>query len=211
MPPTTPPSDEEVLAAVRALQAGGSPAHFEVIFKRYYRSLYTFFANRSTLRDEADDLAQTTLQRAYENLHLYRESAPFGAWLRTMGENVWKNAVRKRLAVKRAAPVESLEMSAERGWETGDTGPRTLEVADGAPDPEEVALRHERTRVLQEALAQLPEGMRKMTELRVLADLQYQEIADLTGVGLNTVRSQLFEARRHLRPVLERYFQGAEL
>jgi RNA polymerase sigma-70 factor, ECF subfamily len=208
MPPTTPPSDEEVLAAVRVLQAGGSPDRFAVIFRHYFKPLRTFFANRIALREEADDLAQQTLFRAYQNLPLYREEEKFSGWLRTIGENVWKNAVRSALAAKRAARVESLDMTTE---DEDATGTRTLEVRNGAPDPEEAALRHERTRVLQEALAALPDGMRRMTELRVLADLQYQEIADLTGVGLNTVRSQLFEARKHLRPVLERYFQGAEL
>lgn len=208
MPPTTPPSDEEVLAAVRALQTGAPPDRFEVIFRHYLKPLHTFFANRPALREEADDLAQKTLMRVYQNLHLYRVEESFGAWVRTIGENVWKNAVRERLAAKRAAHLESLEMSADND---GERGPRVLDVPNGAPTPEETALRHERTRVLQEALAALPDGMRRMTELRVLADLQYQEIADLTGVGLNTVRSQLFEARKHLRPVLERYFQGAEL
>jgi DNA-directed RNA polymerase specialized sigma24 family protein len=53
--------------------------------------------------------------------------------------------------------------------------------------------------------------MRRCTELRLLADLKYQEIASLTGIGLNSVRSQLFEARQRLKPILDHYFQGADL
>ena len=44
-----------------------------------------------------------------------------------------------------------------------------------------------------------------------LADLRYREISDVTGIGLNSVRSQLFEARKRLKPVLDEYFQGGRL
>jgi DNA-directed RNA polymerase specialized sigma24 family protein len=52
--------------------------------------------------------------------------------------------------------------------------------------------------------------MRKVTELRLFQDLQYEEIARIQGVGTNSVRSQLFEARKRLKPVLDDYFQGVE-
>ena len=43
------------------------------------------------------------------------------------------------------------------------------------------------------------------------ADLTYEEIAEITGVRLNSVRSQLFEARQRLKPVLDEYFSGADV
>jgi RNA polymerase sigma-70 factor (ECF subfamily) len=80
----------------------------------------------------------------------------------------------------------------------------------GTPDPEEAALSRERTRVLRQAIESLPAGMRRVTELRLLGDLKYEDIARVQGIGLNSVRSQLFEARRRLKPVLDDYFQGAD-
>jgi RNA polymerase sigma factor (sigma-70 family) len=65
--------------------------------------------------------------------------------------------------------------------------------------------------VLRDAIESLPPGMRQCTELRLFADLKYQEISRITGIGLNSVRSQLFEARQRLKPVLDHYFQGADL
>jgi len=65
--------------------------------------------------------------------------------------------------------------------------------------------------VLKEAIEGLPPGMRRCAELQLFGELKYQEIADLTGIGLNSVRSQLFEVRQRLKPVLETYFQGADL
>jgi RNA polymerase sigma-70 factor (ECF subfamily) len=212
MPETSDsPEDEEILEAVQALQGGASADAFEVVFRRFFRPLRNFFANRPSLREDAEDLAQATLQRAFERIHQYKPEADasFGSWLRTIAENVWKNAVRERQAAKRTLPGEHTELPAEPS--SASSPSPSFHPLDGRPNPEEVALAHERTRVLREALDSLPPGMRRCTELRLLADLKYQEIASLTGIGLNSVRSQLFEARQRLKPILDHYFQGADL
>jgi len=212
MPPDPlPPGDEEILAAVRALQNGAGRDAFEVIFRRLYRPLFTFFANRPALREEAEDLAQATLFLAYERIHQYRFEAGFAAWVRQIGENVWRNAVRERQAVKRPRIVEAPAAAAEAEGETASLVTLEERVADEAPNPEEEILAGERTRMLQAAIEALPPGMRQCAELRLFSDLRYREIADVTGIGLNSVRSQLFEARKRLKPVLDEYFQGAEL
>ncbi|HEV7784445.1 MAG TPA: sigma-70 family RNA polymerase sigma factor [Thermoanaerobaculia bacterium] len=205
--PSDPPAprDEEILQAVRALQGGAGRDAFEVIFRHFYRPLYTFFANRPALREEAEDLVQTTLFRVYERIHQYRFEASFSAWVRQVGENVWKNAVRERLAVKRPLLVEAQVPTADPEGEIAN------DVRDEAPNPEEEVLAGERTRKLRGAIEALPPRMRQCTELRLFADLQYREISDVTGIGLNSVRSQLFEARKRLKPILDEYFQGAEL
>lgn len=210
MPPNPAcPEDDEILAAVRALQRGAGSEAFEPIFRRYYRPLFRFFSNQSALREEADDLAQATLLRAYEKIHQYQLAASFKAWLRKIAENLWNNAVRERLAAKRGASLEFQELPAEDGQ---DTPPSFLGDAlrDAALDPEEAVLAAERTRMLRDAIASLPPGMRQCAELRLFADLKYREIAELTGIGLNSVRSQLFEARKRLKPVLDEHFQGAD-
>jgi RNA polymerase sigma-70 factor (ECF subfamily) len=200
------PEDEEIRAAVRAVQGGAGRDAFGPIFRRFYRPLYNFFSHQSVLRDDADDLAQATLLRAYENIGQYRFEAPFHAWLRQIGENVWRNAVRERMAAKRGPGTVSLEAAVRDEEGTA----RPVEVADAGPTPEEEALAGEKVRVLRAAIEALPPGMRQMTEMRLFADLKYREIAEATGIGLNTVRSQLFEARKRLKPVLDEYFQGAE-
>jgi len=197
---------EEILKAVQALQGGAPPDAFEIVFRCYFRPLQRFFANRPALRDEAEDLAQATLQRAYEKIGQYRAEAgaSFAAWLRRIAENVWKNAVRERQAAKRVPPAALVESPAK-------DGPEAPPLPDPRPGPEEIALARERTRLLREAIESLPAGMRRCAELRLFGDLKYQEIAAVTGIGLNSVRSQLFEARQRLKPVLDDHFQGADL
>ncbi len=204
--------DEEILEAVRILQGGGAPEAFGVIFRRFYNPLFKFFANQPLLRADADDLVQATLWRAYQKIELYSadSGAAFGGWLRKMAENVWKNAVREQQADKRVALWEALSLSAEDGEARDGTPAPVAALADPEPSPEQALLDLERTRVLQDAIEALPPGMRRCAELRLFDELKYQEIADLTGVGLNSVRSQLFEVRQRLKPVLDAYFQGAD-
>lgn len=198
--------DEEILAAVRALQAGAGPDAFAPIARRYWRPLFTFFANRPALRDRADDLTQETLLRVHQNIRKYRFESAFFTWVRQIAENVWKNAVRDLQAAKRGAPAESLDTVANPEREE----PPALKVADVAPTPEQAALVAERAAVIRSAVEALPPGMRTCTELRLYSDLKDREISDVTGLGLVAVRSHLYEARRRLKPVLEQYLQGGD-
>ena len=192
-----------------ALQAGGDPDAFEPLYRRYRSSLQLFFANRPELREEAEDLVHRTLLRAYLNIKQYRFDSKFGAWLLKIGENVWKNARRSRRTVKRFAPTSSLTVVGEDGQEEIHD-PKDKTALRGPPaSPEEALLAAERTQVLSAAMAELPVGMRTCVELRVTEDLTYREIAERAGIGMNTVRSQLHEARKRLEPVLRKYFGGA--
>ncbi|HEX5714623.1 MAG TPA: sigma-70 family RNA polymerase sigma factor [Thermoanaerobaculia bacterium] len=199
--------DEEILAAVRALQSGAGPDAFAPIARRFTRPLNNFFSNRPELRDQAEDLTQATLLKVYEKVGTYRFEAAFSTWLRQIAENIWKNAVRDLQTAKRGAPVQSLDSVVDEDREE----PASLRIPDEAPTPEQAALAQEGVRFLREAIEALPQGMRQCAELRLFADLKYREIAEATGIGLNSVRSQLFEARKRLKPVLDEYFHGAEL
>lgn len=199
--------DEEILAAVRALQAGAGRDAFAPIARKFWKPLHTFFYNRPDLRDQAEDLTQATLLNAYQKIGTYRFEAAFFTWLRQIAENIWKNAVRDLRTAKRGAPVQSLDSVVDEDREE----PASLKIPDEAPTPEQMALAEERVRLLRQAIEALPPGMRQCIELRVFADLKYREIADATGIGLDSVRSQLFEARKRLKPVLDEHFHGAEL
>jgi RNA polymerase sigma-70 factor (ECF subfamily) len=207
-PPPELPEDKEIRRAVQALQVGSDPAAAELIFRRYYQPLFNFFSKQRALSEEADDLAQATLLRAFQNIRQCRSGESFRAWLWKIGENVWRNALREGRAVKRSARLETLDSTGPEGGESGETA--ASRVADEAPTPEQAILAGERQRKLREAIDSLPSGMRRCIRLFFFAELKYREIADVTGVGLNTVRSQLFEARRRLKPVLEKYFRNVD-
>ena len=199
--------DEEILAAVRALQAGADPDAFEPIYRHYQPLLSRLFVKLGFSPAEAEERAHAALIRAYENIGQFRFEARFATWLQRIAETVWKNAVRDRQAAKRGAGVQALSLETVA---LGEEEPAALQVADPAPTPEEAALVAERARVVRSAVEELPPGMRICTELRLYAGLRDKEISQVTGTGFDTVRSQLFEARKRLKPLLKRYFQGAD-
>lgn len=199
--------DGVIRDAVRVLQAGGDPDAFDVIFERYFRPLVYFFANQSEFRDEAEDLAQETLYRAYQNIDQYREDAAFFTWLRRIAENVWKNAVRDSRALKRDAPEVGIPELEEEGIEV--EAPLAEVAAGRTTEPEEDTLRRERARILKQAMDELPDGMRAVIELWV-GELKYRQIAAALDVSLGTVKSQVFEAKERLRPVLEENFDRTD-
>jgi RNA polymerase sigma-70 factor (ECF subfamily) len=206
-----PADDPEVLDAVRRLQAGDEAAA-EVLFRRYYPPIRLFFENQSRLKHEADDLAQETLKRAFLSIEQFRFESRFHTWLRRIGKNVWRNADRYHRATKRGAPTVPLDVVTGTAGEENagvDSGRTELEAL--SLNPEEATLSGESVQVLQTAMAGLPAGMRHLTELRVLQDLSYDDIAERAGVSTGTVKSQLHEARKRLRPVLRDYFRDAEL
>ncbi len=204
---TASPADEEILAAVRALQAGAGSEAFGPIARGLTRPLTTFFAKRVKVRDQADDLVQLTLIRVYEKIGQYRFEAPFSAWVATIAGNIWFNECRHWNAAKRGAPVESLSSRTDEGRE----GDESRALADPGPSPEAEALAAEQQKVVRLAIESLPRGMRIVAELQLIVGLKYREISEITGISLDAVRSQLFEARKRLKPLLEQYFQGLDL
>jgi RNA polymerase sigma-70 factor, ECF subfamily len=195
--PSHPPADA-LHQAVRRLRAGrGGPEDQELVFRHTYRPLTTFFANRG-LGPQAEDLAQDVLLKAFGSFEELGSAERFDAWLRAITVNVWKNAIRHIHTVGRdgtEVPLEALEGAAE------PVAPRCAVAAARTGDPEGDILDRELGRDLGRALAELPAGMRRAMEL-YLQDHKYREIAALLGVSLGTVQSQIFEARKRLRPLL---------
>ena len=167
----------------------GDLAAFEALVRRHQplvgRHVRSIVGSRCL---DADDITQEVFVRAYRFLGRFRGDSSFGSWLYRVTVNVTRSHRGRRL---RQEPV----------W--GDSGEGTaasvIETCRHAADLErDVADRD----LIDKALATLPEGLRRSIVLRDLHGLDYQEIADATGVPLGTVESRLFRARQRLRPIL---------
>ncbi len=177
---------------------------FQGLYEQYNRPLYSFFANRGFCREESRDLVQETFVAAYDKRSSFRGNSPPGAWLFGIATNVWRMNLRDRKRLKRDAQVVSLDGPVP-GKESDR--PRVAQLADVAQEsrPLEKYLADERTRLLYDALQELPERMRLYVVLH-LRGYKYREIADLLKVSINTVRTQLFDAREKLRKSLAGHF-----
>lgn len=173
------PSDEALMLAY----AAGDVTAFEQLYARHRGKLYHYLLRQ--LRDKAlaDEAFQDTWQRVIAARATWTPAAGFAAWLYTIAHHRLGDHWRS-LKHRPAAPADADE--------------RTARVAD--PDtPERVLSEFERRRQLQLALAGLPPEQREVLLLRLEQELTLEEIAEVTGVGRETVKSRLRYAMDKLR------------
>lgn len=144
---------------------------------------FVFGAALRVVRDRllAEDLAQEAFLRAYRGRHRFRGDAAVRTWLYRIATNLALNAVTRR----REFPTEELP-DAPVPW-----GPAAAAEAANLRE-------HLRT-----AIENLPESLRGPLVLREYHEMSYEEIAQATGLPLNTVRTRILRARRALRADME--------
>jgi RNA polymerase sigma factor (sigma-70 family) len=172
-------------------------AAFAELLKRYQSHLNRLFYHLAPDWQERADLAQEVWIRVYRNLHRLQEPAKFRGWLSRIATNLFYDELRKR---KRANPLLSLD--APRYIEDGEI---SWELPDDAPSPSDDLATQEFYEHLRTAISQLPETFRTTIVLREIEGLPYEEIAEMTGVSLGTVKSRIARARLKLQSVLQKY------
>lgn len=177
------------------------------VFERYAPSIQHFFLRRGYGREESRDLTQDTFLKAHKGLSGFREDANLRTWLLSIATNVWKNDLRSRQAEKRSA-LRTVEMDALPFEE--EPAIETEGLASRPPDPLDEVLDRERRARLRAAIADLPPRMQQVVKLRVDQERKYQEIAAVLHVSVDTVKTQLHQARRRLREALGEYGELGE-
>ena len=180
-------------------QADAQPnkAAFAELVRRYQSHLNRLFYHLAPDWQERADLAQEVWIRVYRNINRLQEPAKFRGWLSRIATNLFYDELRKR---KRVAPPLSLD--APRYVEDGEM---SWELPDKAPSPSDDLATQEFYDRLQTAISQLPETFRTTIVLREIEGLPYEEIAEMTGVSLGTVKSRIARARLKLQSVLQNY------
>ena len=183
--------------------------NFRQLFERYYAQTYRFFQRKGFSSEDCRELAQETFLSVYKGLKGFRQESPFEHWLFAIAENIWRSELERRKARKRDAPVVSLDEEVAYGDD--EISPLAARIADPAPDQLDRTIEKEKSQKLHEALRRLPEQMQRCTELRVLHDLSYSEIAGLMNISINTVKAHLHQAKKELSEMLKPYFGEVEL
>ena len=176
-------SDSELVAA----HLEGVPGAFSELYGRYRDRLVQFIWRKTGDRDRAEDLVQEAFIRVTRHLHRFDQNKKFSTWIYTICSNLSKNELRNR---SRSPLVLFQKLTTH--WEP-DHRPLQFEDQTGRPDDQY------RKRYLQEIVEQtveeLPEHHKLVFRLRELEGKSYEEIADITGVNLGTVKSRLHRAR----------------
>ena len=146
---------------------------------------------------EAEDVAQQVFVRVWKAAPRYEPGARFTTWLFTIVRNLVFNECRRRSR----RPTVSLDAP----WPGDDDG-ASRDVTDTAATPADAAaLQAELEDAIDRAIAALPEQQRLAVTLRKYEDLPYEEIAEILGNSVSSVKSLLFRARTQLRESLREY------
>ena len=172
----------------------GAP-DFDTIVERYGTRLFGLAYRLTGCREDAEDLSQEAMVRAYRSAGRFRGEADYFTYLYRIVLNLWRNQLRSR----RRWRMVSLWGSGRRD-DAGRATSRDLE--DAAPGPHDRLVGREQTHRVQEALARLDPGLRAVLILRVAEDLEYEEIAKVLDIPIGTVRSRLARARSRIRRLM---------
>jgi RNA polymerase sigma-70 factor (ECF subfamily) len=162
--------------------AGGDAAAFETLYRRHKDPLYRYLLRGTSSPDLAAELFQDVWKNVIQARLRYRPDAPFGAWLFRLAHNRLMDHFRAQ------RPMTDV--------------PEDLEAPPGER-PDELASRRSEAARLLRALALLPHEQREVIVLREERELTLEQIAEIQGVGRETVKSRLRYALAKLREVLD--------
>jgi len=191
-------SDEDLIQIV----AQGERAAFDVLVQRHKVRLYNYLLRLLRNPTDAEEVAQETFVRAYVNAEKYRTVAKFSTWLYTIGTNLVRNRIRKFKSTPKL-----LSISWSRGEDDEDDR-GAIDLPDDSDLPDRVLEKDEIHALVAQGIERIPTKYREAFVLREVNHFTYEEIADITGLKLGTVRSRINRGRGHFReamgPMLKR-------
>ena len=170
----------------------GREDSFEELVRRYQRPIAVYVYRMVEDYEAALDLTQEVFIKVYGSLARYRPEFKFSTWIYKIAHNSAVDHLRRHA---------TREQPLTRGTE-GE--PRELPLESGRLTPEQESERAERRAEIEAVVRRLPGIYRELIVLRHSHDLSYDEIADVTGLPLGTVKNRLFRAREVMRQQLMR-------
>ncbi|HEX6986772.1 MAG TPA: sigma-70 family RNA polymerase sigma factor [Planctomycetaceae bacterium] len=185
-------SDRDLIRQCR----GGAAEAFGVLVERHQDRLYASLLRMLGSADEAREAVQDAFVHAYQKLDTFQGNAAFSTWLFRIAVNAAFSRQRRSRRYR-----TSLD---------GTRGESAYEPSDHRPDadPSQPLERSETQRIVRDALAALPEEYRTALVLKEMDGFRYEEIAEIVGVPIGTVRSRIHRARNELREKLRIALKG---
>ncbi len=181
--PFTTTSDPELVASA----ARGLEGSFEELVNRYQRPISAFVYRMVGDYDAALDLTQEIFIKVYASLSRYRPEFKFSTWIYKIAHNAAIDHLRRSFSRERSLSV---------GTETDNY---ELPLESEGLTPEQQSEREERRGEIENVVRSLPTAYRELIVLRHSQDLTYEEIVEVTGLPLGTVKNRLFRAREMMR------------
>jgi len=176
-------TDEELVA--RSIR--GDAESFNQLILRWERPIYALAYRTIGREEDARDVCQETFLRAFRALPAFRGQAKFSSWLYRIALNLcrdWMRRERRVPVVQAPEGVDLLDLAAEK---------------EPSEPIEELVARKDLTKLVERVMARLPEEQRTAIVLKEYHGLTFQEIADVVGCPLSTVKTRLYQGLTVLR------------
>ena len=185
-------SDEEL---IKEYQDNNTPEAYDILVKRYKDPLMNFVYRFVGDRDICTDVVQDTMIKFYLNKDSYRSFAKFSTWIYTIAGNLAKNELKRR----RRRIIFSINNSDD------ERSPQIEDKMFLAPD--KAADGEIRNEIIQKALLKVKPVYREVVILRDIQDLSYEEISEITGLAIGTVKSRINRGRAQLQKLLKHIYK----
>ncbi|MBQ1187656.1 MAG: sigma-70 family RNA polymerase sigma factor [Peptococcaceae bacterium] len=166
---------------------------FEQLLLRYEKKVYTIAYKYMGNAEDASDLAQEALIKAYQSIGTFRGESSFGTWIGRITANKCLDELRKRKKLQTTSLDEELEL---------EEGSVQKEIVSERDTPEQHTIRQETVHYVQQKLQQMKEEYRMVLVLRELEGHSYEDIADMLNCSLGTVKSRISRARNYLKELV---------
>jgi RNA polymerase sigma-70 factor (ECF subfamily) len=176
-------SDRELVA----IAVNGFDGSFEELVRRYQRPIAAYVYRMVGNYESALDLTQEIFIKVYNSLSRYRAEFKFSTWIYKIAHNA---------AVDHLRRSSTREQSLVAGTESDSF---ELPIESSHLTPEQESERKERRGEIESVVRALPSNYRELIILRHSQDLSYEEIVEVTGLPLGTVKNRLFRAREMMR------------
>lgn len=184
--------DEELMEVLVA----SNKAAFDVLVHRHQARLYSYLLRLLRDPSDAEEVAQEAFVRAYVHASKYRNIAKFSTWLYTIATNLVRNRIRKF----KNAPKPFSIVSGKVDEDSEEHG--AIDLPDEGDLPDRTLEKRELFQDVARGIERIPAKYREAFVLREVNHFSYEEIADITGLKLGTVRSRINRGRGHFREIM---------
>jgi len=162
------------------------------LINRHQSKIYGFIYSKVTDRDIADDIFQDTFIKVIKTLksNSYNEEGKFLPWVMRISHNLIVDHFRRNKKMPMFRETEEFSIFSI--------------MTDNSPNVENRIITEQVENDLQRLIEELPEDQKEVLQMRIYQDLSFKEIADLTGVSINTALGRMRYALMNLRKVIEK-------
>ena len=170
----------------------GDENALSILINRHQSKIYGFIYSKVTDRDISDDIFQDTFIKVIKTLksNSYNEEGKFLPWVMRISHNLIVDHFRKNKKMPMYRETEEFSIFSI--------------MTDNSPNIESRIITDQVENDLQRLIEELPDDQKEVLQMRIYQDLSFKEIADLTGVSINTALGRMRYALMNLRKVIDK-------